>query len=332
MNAAHFLDFIFRSLGAGLLACLLMIGLRCTAHRVRMVVITAVWPVMALIAFDCLVPLPRFQVWEPAHGTFARSDAVFTMQAVMIAWFAGACLVLARDAARLHRLRLIIQDAEPIIEPSWLNELEKGRRAFGIKTSIDLRWTDQLGPCAAGWLRPVILLPRTASDWSNEMRAQVLTHELAHFQRRDLWMLLAVRLIAAAHWFNPCIFVLRRWMEFEREQACDALVVRHRGDAVAYAESLLALAVAPSPAGPMPALTLLSRRRSQVEDRICELLRGNQPRPAVWQWIEGISAAVAILLLVACSVSGPVTSATDKASITSEVELRLSADPFPAEP
>jgi bla regulator protein blaR1 len=331
MNASHFLDFIMRSFGAGLLACLLMMGLRCISHRMRMAVITAAWAVMALIAFDCFVPLPRFQMWESAHGTYLGNDALFTMQAVMIAWFVGASFMLAREAAAFYRLRQIVRDAEPILDSLWINELKMGRRTLGIKTSIELRWSDRLGPCAAGWLRPVILLPHTASEWTDEMRAQVLTHELAHFRRHDLWMLAVIRLIAAAHWFNPFIFVLRRLMEVEREQACDALVVRYRGDAVAYAESLLALAAVPSPAAPVPALTLLPCRRSQVESRVRELLSGNQPRSAVWHWYEVIAAVIAVLLLVACSVSGPVTSATGQASMTSEVELRLSADPFPAE-
>jgi beta-lactamase regulating signal transducer with metallopeptidase domain len=198
---------------------------------------------------------------------------------------------------------------------------------------VELRWNDQLGPCAAGWLRPVILLPRGAADWPEEMRPHVIIHELAHFRRRDLWLQVLTRLIAAAHWFNPLSIVLRRWTEAEREQACDSLVVRHGGDALAYARFLLAFASGRTLRASAPVATLLSHRRSQLERRIRALLSDVGPEPRRWRIRDVAFAIPVILLFVACSISGSDHRSTTSATATMEreVQLRLSADPFPGE-
>jgi len=196
---------------------------------------------------------------------------------------------------------------------------------------MELRWSDRLGPCAAGWFKPVILLPHAAAEWPAEMRAQVIIHELAHFYRRDLWVQIATRLVAALHWFNPLSAVLRRWSAVERETACDALVVQHRGDAVAYAESLLSLASTPSPQACAPVLTLMSQQRSQLQRRIRELFASDTSRTRKWLMFDAALATAAILLLVACSISGPALKSTVAKRMQEEVELRLSADPFPGE-
>lgn len=56
----------------------------------------------------------------------------------------------------------------------------------------------QMPAVAAG---PVILLPAGACDWTAERLGMVLTHELAHVRRRDLWWRLAGRLLAACTGF-----------------------------------------------------------------------------------------------------------------------------------
>lgn len=330
MNSINLIDFIVRSLGVGGVAWLLILMLRHASHRVRIAVVTASWAMLAVLVIDCVMPLPRIEVWKASSSTISGSG--FHIGELLFAlWLAGVTVVIGREAFGLVRLRQIVRGADLIEEASWIEELELGKRELGISTPIELRWSDRLGPCAAGWLRPVILLPRVASQWTREMRAQVLIHELAHFRGRDLWVLVAVRFIAAVHWFNPFVAMLRRSLEAEREQACDAFVVQLRGDAVAYARSLLDLAATPSNPKLVPVLTLLPRKRSQIENRIRALLRNDRSTSPRRRWLEGIFAGAAVILLVACSVTGPATSKSQQDSMTAEVELRLSANPFPGE-
>ena len=328
MNAVHICEFLARSFGVGAVACVMMLSLRRASRGIRTTVIIIAWAAMAVVALECVVPLPKVQLGTPVE--LATDRASIIPARLQIVWLAGMIALLVRESVGVYRLRRMILDAEPIGDSGWKRQAELGRRALGLSMPIELRWSDRIGPCAAGGMRPVILLPRSAAAWTEEMRAQVILHELAHFRRRDLWMLMAVRFVAAVHWFNPLTLLLRRWMYFQ-ELACDALVVQHRGDAVAYAESLLALASAPSPIPFVPVLTLLPRRQSQIEIRIRQLLAADGMQVRRWRLLEAAFATGVFLLLVACSISGSAMCSNVAGSDTSEVELRLSADPFPGE-
>lgn len=331
MNTIHSLEFFARSLAVGGIAWLLILTLRHAAPRLRITVITTAWILFTALIVDCVMPLPRIEIWQRPSIDMPGTPASHGGNGLVLVWLIGVFLAIARESIGIHRLRRIIHRATPIEDTNWQTELECRRNALGISTPVELKWSDQLGPCAAGWLRPVILLPRTASEWTGEMRSQVLIHELAHFRGRDLWVIAATRLVAAVHWFNPFVAILRRRLEDEREQACDAFVVAQGGDAVRYARCLLELAAHPVRLGAVPALPLLARRRNQIEHRIRALLRNDGIPKAKGRGIELIVGALAVLFLVACSVSGPVSASRDQGRVASEVELRLSADPFPGE-
>ncbi len=83
-------------------------------------------------------------------------------------------------------------------------------------------------PALFGVLRPVILLPRElAASGDPEALRLILLHELAHWQRRDLWTQLAASLLLALHWFNPAVWWAARRLRAEAEMAADARALRH---------------------------------------------------------------------------------------------------------
>lgn len=58
-------------------------------------------------------------------------------------------------------------------------------------------------PLVVGLLRPRILLPER--ELSPEQWEGVLTHELVHWRRHDLWIKWLAVLARAVHWFNPAV-------------------------------------------------------------------------------------------------------------------------------
>jgi beta-lactamase regulating signal transducer with metallopeptidase domain len=98
-------------------------------------------------------------------------------------------------------------------------------------------------PVLVGIVRPMILFPPAAlTGWSPEEIEMVLLHELAHVRRWDNLVNLAQRIVEAALYFQPAVWLVSNWVRREREACCDAVVVGKTQQPQAYAELLVALA------------------------------------------------------------------------------------------
>jgi hypothetical protein len=138
---------------------------------------------------------------------------------VAAVWLAGFTFMLARLAVGWYRLRHICLSATPASQRHGRHTLD-GRKLI-------VRLTRQLqGPVCFGLFRPVILLPEEMYEGGTpESLRMVLTHELAHLERRDAWVNLFQRLVEAAYFFHPLIWFASRQLTQQREQICDNYVL-----------------------------------------------------------------------------------------------------------
>jgi hypothetical protein len=72
-----------------------------------------------------------------------------------------------------------------------------------------------------------------------------LRHELAHYQRGDLWTTLMARCLALAQWFNPLAWWAASRFEAQCEFICDQASTSE--DPAAFAEILIRLGRPPTP-------------------------------------------------------------------------------------
>ena len=98
---------------------------------------------------------------------------------------------------------------------------------------------DVTGAMAAGFLRPVLLVPEGAQPGADG--AYLLAHELVHLRRHDLARKALFSLVLALHWYNPAAWLLAKRAGRDMEAACDeavlaALGAEHRA---AYCDALL---------------------------------------------------------------------------------------------
>jgi TonB family protein len=151
-------------------------------------------------------------------------------------------------------------------------------------------------PMTFGVLHPVIFLPADAMEWSEERRAMVLRHELAHIERGDAAMHLAARAAIGLLWWNPLAW--KAWREFlkEREKAADDLVLAGGARASDYAGHLLDIArsMQSEPATAWAAVAMA--RRSQLEGRLLSILDGRVSRKAARRASAFAAAAAAVAL------------------------------------
>jgi len=79
-------------------------------------------------------------------------------------------------------------------------------------------------PFMTGLVRPVLLLPDI--QMTETQLEHVLSHEMVHFKRGDIYYKWFVSLVSCLHWFNPFIYWMSRQMSIDCEASCDLEVVR----------------------------------------------------------------------------------------------------------
>ena len=190
-------------------------------------------------------------------------------------WLLGAVLFLLYHGIRHLRFLNLVRRWQCPADPADQLLLDCVRQEMGIRQEIRLYRCPLLhSPTLVGFRRPRILLPDgipsrleglkkaslcaparplagvpqpTADEaaWGELLRL-IVTHELVHFRRRDLWVKLVLLLVLSIHWFQPILYRVRRSIDQLCEQSCDAEVLRH-GDLDLrrrYGEMMLAVASA----------------------------------------------------------------------------------------
>ncbi|MFI5140484.1 MAG: M56 family metallopeptidase, partial [Sphingobacteriales bacterium] len=116
-------------------------------------------------------------------------------------------------------------------------------KMLGIDKSVKIGLSGLVEiPCMTGYFKPVILLPFTLATYlsADEIEA-ILLHELAHIKRNDYLINLLQQVIAILLFFNPCIQLINRIINEERENCCDDQVVNATANPLIYAKALLKL-------------------------------------------------------------------------------------------
>jgi beta-lactamase regulating signal transducer with metallopeptidase domain len=164
-------------------------------------------------------------------------------------WLIGTPItfaLLAMGVVGTKRLRIA---SHTINDDAIKNLSTRLASSLRITRRVGLAVCDRIAtPVLIGILRPMILLPPAAlTGWSPDEIEMVLLHELAHVRRWDNLVNLLQRCIESLLFFHPAVWIISTWVRREREDCCDAIVVRRTERPHAYAELLLNLATAHQP-------------------------------------------------------------------------------------
>lgn len=125
------------------------------------------------------------------------------------------------------RLKRIIKNSSRVNDSRIISLLEECKNTINSKVSPVLIESPVIrSPMVVSPIRPQIILP--AGMIHNLSKAElrfVLLHELAHLQRRDLYLNWIISFLQIIHWFNPLIWYAFQQMRQDRELACDAYVL-----------------------------------------------------------------------------------------------------------
>lgn len=270
-------------------------------------------PRLTTLLLGLLAVFPLMQAWMPKPVVISAMPAASGpswpwAKMIFAIWAAGFLVAAARLAV------------------GWIGLRRWHARSVVVKriSGVEVRSLAGLGsPVAAGVFRPVIFVPDTWHDWSAACRNLILTHELAHHRRRDPMRRWIAEIACAVHWYHPLVHWMSRRLAIQCEFACDAAVLKSGLDAKSYARTLCDFAEQRT----APALALAMASESSLESRIARMLTPGKmvgTATLVLLACAGLAASCALSMIRRGNGQAPAIPAE-------EVDLRWSANPFPAE-
>jgi beta-lactamase regulating signal transducer with metallopeptidase domain len=261
-----------------------------------------------LVLLPMLLLLPKVEILPAVEATASVTESAIPSWLLPSIWAVGFILALGRL----------------LLSAIGLSRWHKQSHSLGYAAGgVELRQLPYLrSPVAAGVFRKAIFVPKEWSSFDEETKRTVLLHELAHHRRRDPLVRWLAAFATAIHWFNPLVHWMNRRLAAQCEHACDDHVVANGVSSGFYADMLCRFASRrPAVAG------LAMADRSTLELRVRHLMSPKRSRGFfTLAALAGIVMWSGILLplLGRKAAAGPVPDHT-------EIELRLSANPFPAD-
>ena len=102
---------------------------------------------------------------------------------------------------------------------------EQIKSELNIKRNVNLCKCSLINsPVFVGFVSPIILMPYT--NYADEELKLIYKHELTHFKRMDVWYKLILVIASVVHWFNPLVYLMRRYASKDIEYTCDDIVTK----------------------------------------------------------------------------------------------------------
>jgi beta-lactamase regulating signal transducer with metallopeptidase domain len=220
---------------------------------------------------------------EPGRSLIERIEETIepTVSQLPWIWLVGTPLCLAVVMSGLYGAERMRRGAVLVIEGPVAEALARSQNALVVGRAVAIAVSDRIvSPLVLGIVKPLILLPASAvAGWSPDQLQMILLHELAHVRRWDNLINLLQRILEAALFYQPAVWLVSNWVRLEREHCCDAVVLGQGNEPQDYAETLASLAMPGiSPRYAAAALAshqLVSRIRHilNVEDRTMKISR-----------------------------------------------------------
>ncbi len=228
---------------------------------------------------------------------------------LFVIWGLGFVFFLGRLGFGAILVRRVLHGATRLDTPDWTHPLiEAADRLEVARLPLLLTNENVQMPVVCGIVKPAIVVPAEARDWTDRRRRAVLCHELAHIRRLDLPANVFGRLACALHWFNPLVWVAARQLRAESERACDDFVLGVGTRPSEYADHLLQI-VGVARHAQAPAVAIPMAQRREFEGRMLAILDQEARRePAALRHLAGIAVLACLLLLpVAAMTPAPAT-------------------------
>jgi beta-lactamase regulating signal transducer with metallopeptidase domain len=231
-------------------------------------------------------------------------------------WVSGSVLLLLSIGVGILRTRAMMRRAHRVVTGPIAAAARGIARQLGIGRAVTiLQGRSGLMPMTWGLLRPVVLVPADADQWTASRLRAVLLHELGHVKRYDCLTQVLARAACALYWVNPLVWLGAMRLRVERELACDDLVLAAGSRASEYAGHLVEVARSLHAERLASAAAIAMARPSHLGRRVSALLDAGRERGVARAGLVTSASMVAgALVLPLAGVRVWHTPATDEAA------------------
>jgi uncharacterized protein (TIGR03435 family) len=243
-------------------------------------------------------PIAPSQASATVAPVHPKSAGLSLSTLLFAAWLAGMALFLFPVTLGLWHVRSLRRTAVP-----WRHgqQLVDWLAAEGLVNDAGIDRVEVLlsgtlpGPMTCGIFHPAIVLPQEAETWQQEDLNRAIVHELEHVRRGDWASQSLARVVCAAYWFHPLVWIAWRRLSLEAERSCDDAVLL-LSEATAYADQLVGLARRLSTAKrtPVPAMA----NRADLATRVSAVLDSGQQRGRAGKFPVAFACVVAAVLVL----------------------------------
>jgi beta-lactamase regulating signal transducer with metallopeptidase domain len=292
--ALSLLHFLWQGVALAALACVAMALCRSASTRYAVAVAALVAMLLSPVATYFVLRPQQTDILQAASavetrpvmirtaGVFDKSTthpcpqpdtAPFSLLLLVEAWFAGVVFLSLRSVGGIFVIERLRRRESTGVADDILELCLEVQDRMGICRMVRYCQSLQLdAPVAAGWMRPVVLLPISAiTGLTSTQLEAVIAHELSHIRRYDAFVNLFQVAVETLLFYHPAVWWLNKCIRVEREHCCDDVAVALCGSPVVYARALARLAeMKPAPQFAM------ALNGSPLVERIARLLGANR--------------------------------------------------------
>lgn len=179
-------------------------------------------------------------------------------------------------------------------------KLKKTKRFLQKKENIPVFSSEIVqSPMLVGICRPQIILPK--QHFTKEQIEFILSHEFAHYKRKDLVVKLLLAWCRTLHWFNPFVYYMERRAEKDIELLCDSQVVRNfsKQEKKQYSQMLLAYASGHEKGGSWLCVSRFSEKTHTLKERFSNIFSSTGRKKGIVIAMTGIGVVLFASLFLA---------------------------------
>lgn len=143
----------------------------------------------------------------------------------MLIWLIGLIVVLLYYTYFQGKFYLKVKNNMISVKDIRIEEILNNEKVnLNITKDIKVKIVKGIySPAIIGILNSIIIIPE--QEFSNNDLKWIFRHELVHFKRKDNVIKLLMIFSVALHWFNPLIYILRKFFNEQCELSCDEVVI-----------------------------------------------------------------------------------------------------------
>jgi beta-lactamase regulating signal transducer with metallopeptidase domain len=157
-------------------------------------------------------------------------------------YFSTIAFALLRVLHGWRTARQLVKLSTPVTLDRYRTSLAYYAQRFGVPLPQFRASSTLSSPVVAGAFAPVVLVPESFTQFTEEQITAVVCHELAHIKRHDYAVNLACQVAALPLVWHPAMHQIQQRIRMTREIVCDALAAEQMQSEISYARCLLTLA------------------------------------------------------------------------------------------